>query len=167
MAQRASWILSFSSCTSTSEDPPTLITATPPVNLPSLSYSFSLSYSEVVVEIYSSMVWTLSSNSVFYPVPPIMIVSSLVMITFLAWPKTVTSADSSWRPISSLMNCPPVAMAISYMVFLLLSPNPGDFTAATLRPPLSLLTTRVARASLSTSSATITRALLLWAACSR
>jgi len=53
------------------------------------------------------------------------------------------------------------------MVFFLLSPKPGDLTAATFNPPLNLLTTRVARASLSTSSATMRRALPYYIACSR
>ena len=39
------------------------------------------------------------------------------------------------------------------------SPKPGAFTAATFRPPRSLLTTSVASASPSTSSAMITKGL--------
>lgn len=46
---KASSILSLISPTSTSEAPPTLIIPTPPLSLASLSYNFSLSYSEVVV----------------------------------------------------------------------------------------------------------------------
>jgi hypothetical protein len=41
------------------------------------------------------------------------------------------------------------------------SPNPGALTAATLRPPRSLLTTSVASASPSTSSAIMTSGLVL------
>ena len=44
VALRASVILSFTSPTSTSEAPPTFITATPPTSLANLSCSFSLSY---------------------------------------------------------------------------------------------------------------------------
>ena len=58
-------------------------------------------------------------------------VSSLEMIIFSADPRTSKSASSRVKPTSSLMNYAPVAIAISYIVFLLLSPNPGDFTAHT------------------------------------
>jgi hypothetical protein len=84
-----------------------------------------------------------------------MMVSSLVIIIFLADPKTDVSDYSRVSPISSEIRVDPVDTAMSYIVFLLLSPKPGDLTAQTLSPPLSLLTTRVARASLSTSSATM------------
>ena len=43
------------------------------------------------------------------------------------------------------------------------SPKPGAFTAAAFRVPRSLLTTRVASASPSTSSAITTTGLLAWA----
>src|SRR3974390_2335060 len=46
-------------------------------------------------------------------------------------------------------------MAMSLSISLRRSPKPGAFTAATLSVPRSLLTTRVARASPSTSSAMI------------
>jgi hypothetical protein len=49
VALRASVILSLISPTSTSEAPPTLMIPTPPFNLASLSYNFSLSYSDVVI----------------------------------------------------------------------------------------------------------------------
>jgi hypothetical protein len=42
------------------------------------------------------------------------------------------------------------------------SPNPGAFTVATLRPPRSLLTTSVASASPSTSSAMTTSGFVVW-----
>ena len=44
-------------------------------------------------------------------------------------------------------------------IAFLRSPKPGAFTAAIFKPPRSLLTTKVARASPSTSSAIITRGL--------
>ena len=47
------------------------------------------------------------------------------------------------------------------------SPKPGALTAHDERVPRSLLTTRVARPSPSTSSATIRRGLPDWATCSR
>ena len=48
-------------------------------------------------------------------------------------------------------------MAISSSIAFLLSPKPGALTAATLRDPLILLTTIVARASPSMSSAIINK----------
>ena len=51
---------------------------------------------------------------------------------------------------------------MSSSIALRRSPKPGALTAATFSPPRSLLTTRVARASPSTSSATITSGLPLW-----
>eukprot|EP00835_Amoeboradix_gromovi_P006125 NODE_666_length_5382_cov_0.356048.p5 type:complete len:117 gc:universal NODE_666_length_5382_cov_0.356048:4016-3666(-) len=48
VAFKASTYLSFFSLTSTSLDPPTLITATPPLSLANLSCNFSFSYSLVV-----------------------------------------------------------------------------------------------------------------------
>jgi hypothetical protein len=167
VAQSASSILSFNSPTSTSDAPPTLITATPPVSLPNLSYNFSLSYSEVVISIAEVIYAILSSISALSPDPPIIIVSSLDIIIFSAEPNTSNSASSRVKPTSSLINYAPVAIAISYIVFLLLSPNPGDFTAHTYRPPLNLFNTSVASASPSTSSATIKSYLLFWLAYSK
>jgi hypothetical protein len=56
---------------------------------------------------------------------------------------------------------------MSSSIAFLLSPNPGALTAATLRVPLSLLTTRVANASPSISSAIITKGRLVCAIFSR
>jgi hypothetical protein len=58
-------------------------------------------------------------------------VSSFEIMIFSADPKTSNSASSKVKPTSSLMNYAPVAIAISCIVFLLLSPNPGDLTAHT------------------------------------
>jgi len=49
------------------------------------------------------------------------------------------------------------------MMALRRSPNPGALTAQMFRMPRSLLTTRAASASLSTSSAMIKSGLLAWA----
>ena len=70
-------------------------------------------------------------------------------------------------PRSSLMNLPPVRMAMSSHMALRRSPKPGALTAQTLRVPRSLLTTRVARASPSTSSAMINSGLPTLATFSR
>ena len=53
------------------------------------------------------------------------------------------------------MTVPPVSMAISSSIAFLLSPNPGALQADTFTTPLILLTTNVAKASPSTSSAII------------
>ena len=58
-------------------------------------------------------------------------------------------------PRSSEITCPPVRIAISSNIAFLLSPNPGAFTAATFKEPRKRLTTKVPRASPSTSSAMI------------
>ena len=66
---------------------------------------------------------------------------------------------SSLRPTSSVMTWPPVRMAMSASIALRRSPKPGALTATDLNVPRILLTTRVARASPSTSSAMITSGL--------
>jgi hypothetical protein len=63
VAQIASSILSFNSLTSVSLAPPTLRIATPPVNLASLSWNFSLSYCEVDKLIEFLISSTLSFNA--------------------------------------------------------------------------------------------------------
>ena len=57
------------------------------------------------------------------------------------------------------MTWPPVRMAMSSSMALRRSPKPGALTAAIFRPPRSLLTTSVARASPSTSSAMMSSGL--------
>ena len=71
-----------------------------------------------------------------------------------------SSTESSLRPTSSLMTWPPVRMAMSRSISLRRSPKPGALTASTLTMPRSLLTTSVASASPSTSSAMISEVLL-------
>jgi len=87
VAFKASLILSLISPTSTSEAPPTLIIPTPPFNFASLSYNFSLSYSEVVSANYSFIYVTLSSTESFPPAPSIIMVSSFEIIAVLHYPK--------------------------------------------------------------------------------
>src|SRR6266851_2412052 len=87
------------------------------------------------------------------------VVSSLVTTTLRARPSRSRSAVSSLRPTSSLMTWPPARIAMSPSIALRRSPNPGAFTATDLNRPRILLTTRVARASPSTSSAMMTSAL--------
>mmetsp|Transcript_4420 Transcript_4420/g.13815 ORF Transcript_4420/g.13815 Transcript_4420/m.13815 type:complete len:214 (-) Transcript_4420:516-1157(-) len=156
VALRASLRRSFTSCTSTSEAPPTLMTATPPESFARRSRSLSRSYSELVA---STAAWICSqraSMSPLLPAPSRITVSSLVTVMLFAVPKTLGSKPSlRFRPVSSLMTSPPQRTAMSCSRALRWSPKPGAFTAATFRPPRSLLTTRVASASFSTSSATM------------
>ena len=73
-------------------------------------------------------------------------------LIFLQDPRSSNLTFSSLIPKSSEITLPPVKIAISSSMAFLLSPNPGAFTATTFRPPLNLFTTKVAKASPSTSS---------------
>ena len=68
---------------------------------------------------------------------------------------------------ASEITWPPESTAMSSSMALRRSPKPGALTAATLRPPRSLLTTRVARASPSMSSAMISSGFEVWTTASR
>mmetsp|Transcript_49213 Transcript_49213/g.98699 ORF Transcript_49213/g.98699 Transcript_49213/m.98699 type:complete len:313 (+) Transcript_49213:83-1021(+) len=156
VALRASTKRSLRSPTSTSDDPPTLITATPPDSFASRSCSFSFSYSEVVVSMVARICSQRSLMASELPDPSSSTVSSLLTTTFFTEPRTAASALSSLRPRSSEISCAPVRIAMSCRFAFRLSPNPGAFTHTTLRPPRSLLTMKPASASLSTSSAITT-----------
>jgi len=73
------------------------------------------------------------------------------MTTFLAFPDRPALSFQLDAHIFKIA-VPPVRMEISSSIAFLRSPKPGAFTAAHRRVPLSLLTTRVARASPSRSS---------------
>ncbi len=94
-------------------------------------------------------------------------VFSFSIRTFLARPSMASVTDSSLMPRSSAIIWPPVRIAMSSSMALRRSPKPGAFTAATLRPPRSLLTTSVASASPSMSSATMTSGLPVCTTASR
>ena len=79
--------------------------------------------------------------------------------TRLARPSMSSVTFSSLMPRSSEITWPPVRTAMSSSMALRRSPKPGALTAATFRPPRSLLTTSVASASPSTSSAMISSGL--------
>ena len=95
------------------------------------------------------------------PAPSINVVSSFVAIAFLALPKSSIVADSKLLPISFEIRFAPNSIAKSSNIAFRRSPNPGAFIAKQLIVPLSLLTTNVANASFSISSAIITISLLL------
>ena len=84
---------------------------------------------------------------------------SLSIVTFSAVPSISIVVFSRVNPLSSEITVPPVKIAISSSIAFLLSPKPGALTAAILRDPLNLLTTNVARASPSISSAIINKGL--------
>mmetsp|Transcript_29857 Transcript_29857/g.79462 ORF Transcript_29857/g.79462 Transcript_29857/m.79462 type:complete len:201 (-) Transcript_29857:809-1411(-) len=167
VAQSASLSLSFTSLTSTSEAPPTLMTATPPVSFARRSLSLSFSYCEEVPSMASRMVSHRSSMASFKPAPSNMMLSSLVIVTDLQVPSCKMSRSSSFSPRSSETMCAPVSTARSCSMALRLSPKPGAFTAATFRPPRSLLTISIARASPSMSSAITSNGFCTLATCSR
>ncbi len=153
VADSASSIRCFFSLSSTSVAAPTLTTATPPASFARRSWSFSRSQSESVLSI-SALIWLMRPlTSSWPPAPSTMVVSSLVTTTFLALPSRSSPTFSSFSPTSSLMTCPPVRVAMSWSIALRRSPNPGALTATTLNVPRILLTTSVASASPSTSSA--------------
>ncbi|CDB26637.1 secreted protein [Firmicutes bacterium CAG:552] len=167
VAARASSIRSFFSFISTSVAAPTLITATPPASLARRSAYFSLSYSEVQTFICALMEATLSLISSLLPAPSTIMVFSLSDLTCLALPNIDMSASLNVIPISSLITVAPVSIAISLSISLRLSPNAGAFTQRHLNVPRILFTTKVARASLSKSSAMITSLLPVFTTCSK
>ena len=101
------------------------------------------------------------------PAPSMMVVLSLSMTTDFAEPSLARVKSSSFIPISSETTSPPVRMEISSSIAFLRSPNPGAFTEAHFNVPRILLTTRVASASPSTSSAISKNGLPVLAICSR
>ena len=94
------------------------------------------------------------------------VVVSFATTTRRARPSCESWVFSSLRPISSVMTSPPVRMAMSSSMRLRRSPKPGALTATPVKVPRSLLTTRVARDSPSTSSAMISSGLPDWMTCS-
>src|SRR5881409_2128847 len=100
------------------------------------------------------------------PAPSTIVVLSLSTTTFLARPRSSSLMFSSLIPRSSVRALPPVRTAMSSSMTLRRSPKPGAFTAQPESVPRSLLTTSVASASPSTSSAMMSRGLPARATCS-
>ena len=94
-----------------------------------------------------------ASTSSADPAPSMIVVSSLVTVTLRAWPSMSIVTFSSLMPRSGATSAPPVRMAMSSSMALRRSPKPGALTATELNVPRTLLTTRVASASPSRSSA--------------
>ena len=101
------------------------------------------------------MFFTRASIALASPAPSMMMVFSLPTSMRFAWPKCSRVVFSSVKPISSAITVPPVNTAISSSMALRRSPKPGALTAQVLIMPRILLTTKVAKASPSTSSAMI------------
>ena len=122
VAFTASSILSFRYFISVSVAAPTRITATPPESLAIRSSSFSLSNFESVFSNCFRSCATLASISDFLPLPPTIIVESLLATTRLARPSMESSTFSSLIPRSSETTSPPTVMAISASISFLRSP---------------------------------------------
>mmetsp|Transcript_10008 Transcript_10008/g.12453 ORF Transcript_10008/g.12453 Transcript_10008/m.12453 type:complete len:223 (+) Transcript_10008:558-1226(+) len=168
VAHKASSRRSLTSPTSTSEAPPTLMTATPPESLARRSFNLSFSYWELVPSMMASICSVRAWMSSLLPAPPKITVSSFVTVMVSAVPIHSTSKDSSsLRPVSSLTSSAPQRTAKSCNMALRWSPKPGALTAASWSPPRSLLTIIVASASFSTSSEMISRGRWALAACSK
>ena len=88
---------------------------------------------------------------------------SLSISTFSHVPNISIVVFSILKPRSSEITVPPVKIAMSSNIAFLLSPKPGALTAAIFKEPLILLTTSVAKASPSTSSAIINNGFPVWA----
>jgi hypothetical protein len=112
------------------------------------------------------MFLTRASIDAFSPAPSMIVVSSLATSTRLARPRSLIVAFSSLRPSSSAITVPLVRIAMSSSIALRRSPKPGALTATVLRMPRMLLTTSVASASPSTSSAMMSSGLPALATCS-
>jgi len=93
----------------------------------------------------------------FLPEPATMVLLSLSTFTFLQDPRSFIFTFYNLFPKSSDFTWPPVNIPISSSIDFHLSPKPGALTATTYNPPLNLFTTKVAKASPSTSSEIIIR----------
>ncbi len=155
VACRASSMRLFFSFSSDSVAAPTFRTATPPESLDRRSCSFSLSKSEVRFS-SSLRIWaTRASTAALSPAPSTMTVLSLETLTVLAVPRASTVTSAKVMPKSLETTLPPVTTAMSSRIRARRSPKPGALMATTFRVPRSLFSSRVPRASPSTSSATM------------
>ncbi len=160
VAATASSTRNFFSSISVSDAPPTLMTATLPLNAAArLSYC-SLSYSLVAFAACVVICTIRDSTSLCEPAPSIMVVSSFPTITFLADPITSSPTFSNVMPRSSEITCAPVSAAISASTSFRRSPKLGALIATVLNDPFNLFKINTPSASPSTSSATSTTSFL-------
>ena len=110
---------------------------------------------------WSFICWILASIDFESPAPSTKVVSSFDAIAFRARPRSSMVADSKPLPVSFEIRFAPNSIARSSNIALRRSPNAGALIAKQFIVPLSLLTTNVANASFSISSAIITISLLL------
>ena len=157
VALSASSIRSLRFLSSVSVGAPTLMTATPPASLAIRSLSFSRSYSESVSSNSLLIEATRALTASRFSSLATMVVLSLLIVIRRTCPRSSWLTLSRVMARSSLMTVPPVRTAMSARAALRRSPKDGARTAATCKTPRFLLTTRVARASPSTSSAMMTR----------
>mmetsp|Transcript_6788 Transcript_6788/g.10896 ORF Transcript_6788/g.10896 Transcript_6788/m.10896 type:complete len:200 (-) Transcript_6788:988-1587(-) len=108
VAFRASLRRSFTSPTSTSLAPPTLITATPPLSFARRSFILSFSYSDVEASIASRIASHRSSIASALPAPSNIMVSSFPTLRVFTEPSCSRVTSSSLPPTSSLINSAPV-----------------------------------------------------------
>ena len=155
VAFRASSIRYLRSFNSVSVAAPTRTTATPPDNLAKRSFSLSRSKSDVVSSIWPLISATRAAIWSLEPAPSTTVVSSLVTLTFWAWPNWSIVVSFRFKPKSSVITVPPVKTAISCNCALRRSPKPGALTATTLNVPRILFKTKVGKASPVISSAMI------------
>ena len=155
VALSESSILNFLYFISVSVAAPTFIRATPPASFAILSLILSLSYSESVISnslfSFSTLAWT---NSLVSSKATI-VVLSIEIVIFFAFPRSFIVTWSNFIDLSSLINLAPVRIAISSKAAFLLSPKDGARTADTFKTPEFLFNTRVVKASPSISSAKI------------
>ena len=67
----------------------------------------------MVSSISARICFTRAVMSAFLPLPSTMVQDSLSMTMRLAWPRSLTVAPSSFTPMSSEMQVPPVRTAMS------------------------------------------------------
>ena len=155
VAFKESSILNFLYFISVSVAAPTLINATPPESFAIRSLILSLSYSKSVKSTSFLSFSTLAFTESFVSSKATMVVLSFEIVIFFAFPKSFIVTFSSNIDLSSLINFPPVRIAISSKAAFLLSPKDGALTAETFKIPAFLFITRVVKASPSISSAII------------
>mmetsp|Transcript_15911 Transcript_15911/g.40422 ORF Transcript_15911/g.40422 Transcript_15911/m.40422 type:complete len:266 (-) Transcript_15911:48-845(-) len=149
----ASSMRSLRSSSSASVAAPTLMTAMPPVSLAMRSLSFSISYTLSLRSSSFLICATRIAISSWLPASAMMVVLVGATVILRAEPSCSSTVSSNFMPRSLAMYSAPVTIAMSCSSAFRRSPKPGALTATTLRLPRSLLTTSVASASCSMSSA--------------
>jgi len=128
------------------------MTATPPTSLARrLLKLFLVVVGGGVLDLRADLLHT-AFDVADLPAPSMIVVLSLSMTTFLAAAEVLKLDILELDAEVFVMALPPVSVAMSSSMALRRSPKPGALTRRTAAVPRSLLTTRVASASPSTSS---------------